>query len=242
MGRICIYKMRNDDLGIDQFKGYINRSFNTSSFRIEDSYAGSRIQFGFGVHYKAAESIALVEVKYLLSKHQSGLFSEGETWKVVPKEAWEKFFNMFDSFSICSAMRKAMVDERQGRPLCFACEMHCSPSIGKLVDILPLDFLEVWKDMFPVFIKYHKVIKGRKDLDDMVSAMDDLHDASWKIKVDSYASRKKEIMEKLKRTESEIENNAKLLEDVYSEGAEAMNVLQEQFGIELDLTQKKEVS
>ena len=247
--KIYTHTMRNEELGINQFKGYVNRSFNTTSIRIDDSFIGSRIHFGLGVHYKESAGIVLVEVKYLLSKHQMRWFDKNTKWKVIPKEVWDKFFKMYldDEYAgqyccldICRDMANAITATAPYKSLCFKCKYDESQrgGLSKWVEnCLPVLFIREWQVKFSTFVKYHNVISNPKELNALVAAMEDISGVSYNIKHNVSEGRKEEFMDRIASHQSEIEANTRELERICSEGADAMNELSDKFGIELDLSQ-----
>ena len=254
--KISIEQTRNDEVGVESLKGYVNRSFKTQYIQLNDSYVGSHMLFASGVHYKPENwsgvgssvldtSKALVEVKYSIRDFSNKGFGN-PSWKTIPDEVWRKFFSLFSPFAdekfSCRYFLKNMEENfstlPDGKTPCFVCSLY-SDTVKKLnrriENCLVMNFLNEWQVKFPIFVKYWDKISTAKELNDIVVAFDQLSDVSYSVKFNKYGREKKETIDKLTGFEKLLAELEDKRSKFFEEAADAMNELSQEFGIELDI-------
>ena len=252
--QIPIGQTRNDEVGVESLKGYVNRSFKTSYIRLNDSYVGSHMLFAIGVHYKPENwssgldpEKALVEVKYSIRD----LYNKGfgnPSWKTIPDEVWRKFFSLFpdDEFAdekfscryFLRNMEESLSTLPDGKTPCFVCSLH-PDTVKKLnrqiENCLVMNFLNEWQVKFPIFVKYWDRISTAKELNDIVSAFEQMSEVSYSVKFNKYGREKEETIDKLTGFEKLLAQLEDKRSRFFEEAADAMNELSREFGIELDI-------
>ena len=244
---ISVKPARNEDIGVGNLRGFINRSFLLSEITIADSYAESEMGFALGVHAQKDGS-ALVEVKYRVIEYAKPL-GPGVSWKNIPEKVWRKFFDMHRTtmetkttsdlkcFKLCRTLENGFATLPDGKTPCFKIELDdCkNPSVKQVLCCPIVKFLEVWQFKFPVFLKYWDKISTMKDLKDLVDAIDRISEVAYSIKTNTLKARKHDAICELKKYEMRLAELEDKLSKVYEDAADAMNELVDKFGIELDL-------
>ena len=244
---ISVKSARNDDIGVGNLRGFLNRSFLLSEITICDSYAESEMGFALGVHAQGDGS-ALVEVKYRVIEYAKPL-GPGISWKNIPEKVWRKFFDMHRTtmetgttsdlkcFKLCRTLENGFATLPNGETPCFKIELDdCKNLSAKQVSCCPIvKFLEVWQSKFPVFLKYWDRVSTMKDLKDLVDAIDRISQVAYSIKTNTLKARKHDAICELKNHERRLVELEDKLSKVYEDAADAMNELVDKFGIELEL-------
>ena len=249
--KLALSAVKNCDGGIESIKGFLNRTFATTSWvSVENRYAGTKMKFLLGIHLLTGEtsSHALIEVKY-------GLLEPGK-WSVMPNQwrhidraTWLKFFDLFienddpvsslnwDRLEQCRKMKYWMTTLPDGKTPAFNCDLDMN--VGKLNRIisecLVFQFLDVWQVLFPIFILYGDRISTAKELIDIASALSSINDVAYNIKYDRYGIKRQEFIEKLSKLETALKAKEDALSKKLEESADALNLLSEKYGIEIDI-------
>ena len=249
--RLALSAIKNRDGGIEPIKGFINRTFETTSYaRIENRYGGTKVKFLLGVHLRIDEPSfhALIEVKYGILEYENQQTLPNQ-WKHIDKATWLKFFNLViengdpvsplycDYVELCRQMKYLMTTLPDGKTLAFNCDLGMN--VGKLnrriSGCLVSQFLDTWLVKFPIFILYGEKISTAKELNDIASALSDIKFVSHNIKHNKYENKRQECIEKLSGLENVLKAKEDELSKQFEEAADAMNLLSEQYGIELDM-------
>ena len=251
--KIAIGSARNAEVGVENLKGFVNRSYRLTNFRIEDSYAGCMMGIALGVHIEQGKISndetcpALVEVKYCIIPNSAGRPAH-PTWTSIPEEVWLKFFSLFpkDKFAdekfscrhFLSEMAKGITTLPDGKTPCF--KVKLDPFSGKgltkrLEDSSVVQFMDEWQVKFPIFVKYWDRISTARELNDIAAALDEICNVAYAVKYNKNGVQKKEVIEAIGGYEILLAKKEALLSQVFEEAADAMNQLSEEFGIEIDI-------
>ena len=251
--KISIGSARNAEVGVENLKGFVNRSYRLTNLRIEDSYVGCMMGIALGVHIEQDKISndetfpAFVEVKYCIIPNSAGRPAH-PTWTSIPEEVWLKFFSLFpkDKFAdekfscrhFLSEMAKGITTLPDGKTPCF--KVNLDPFSGKgltkrLEDSSVVQFMDAWQVKFPTFVKYWDRIWTAKELNDLVSAFDEIGEVSYSVKHNKYGKEKVEVLDKISGYEKLLAQREADQAKLFEEAADAMNELSEKFGIEIDI-------
>lgn len=242
---LILLPTRNRDGGIKPIKGFVNRSFETISWvSVYDCYPGTKIKFFLGIHLRPETSSALIEVKY-------GII-ENETWSILPinwrcidQATWLKFFDLYiknDAICYidleqCRKLKRQIATLPDGKTPAFNCDldMYTGDLNKKINECLVSRFLHTWQVKFSIFLLYGDKISLANELNDIASAMSNISDVSYNIKHDKYGNKRRECIEELSGVEVALKAKEDALSKKFEESADAMNLLSEKYGIEIDI-------
>ena len=248
--KLYLTAVKNVDVGIEPIKGFVNRAFVTSScFRIDNCYDGTRMCFLLGVHIEPPPSQwAFVEVKYgVLDKDDWGV--PADKWKRIDYITWLRFVDMFvgeessfncESLEQCRQIKCLLTTLPDGNTPAIKCDlgMNVGKTANRLSDCLVGRFLTTWQVKFPLFLLYGDRISTARELNDIAAALTDINDVAYSIKIDRHNVKKRECIDKLKGLEISLKEKEDELSELFEESADAMNILSDTYGIEIDIEER----
>ena len=89
-----------------------------------------------------------------------------------------------------------------------------------------------------IYILYGEKISTAKELDNIVSALSDMRYVIHNIRHNKYGNKRQEYIEKLSMLEATLRAREDELSKKFEEAADNMNILSEQYGIEIDLDKR----
>lgn len=248
--KLYLTAVKNVDAGIEPIKGFVNRAFVTTSwFRIDNCYEGTRMRFLLGVHIEPPPSQwAFVEVKYgVLDKDDWGI--PADKWKRIDYITWLRFVDMFvgeersfdcESLDQCRQIKCLLTTLPDGKTPAIKCDlgMNVGKIANRLSDCLVGRFLTTWQVKFPLFLLYGDRISNARELNDISAALTDINDVAYNIKSDRHNVRKSECIDNLKGLEISLKAWEDELSELFEESADAMNILSDTYGIEIDIEER----
>lgn len=239
--------IRNVDVGVESMEGFINRSFVTKSwFFVRDRYLGTKMKFILGMHFhRGVDGIfpyALLEVKYTVESLSGDFGISKYKLKSIDQETWLRFFDLFmEDFRVqedrlCQRMKQLLTTLPDGKTPAFKCDLFDVTNFGNVLgECLVSQFLGTFRWEFPLFLLYGDRISTSMELDNILKVMTDIDDISYYVKHNIYETKRKESIDALLNLESEVSAKERELSNVFEKSADAMNMLSDQYGIEIDL-------
>ena len=237
--KLYLASVKNADVGVKSIKGFVNRSFvSIPWFSVCDSYFNTRMKFLLAAHTKKdcdGTYSAFVEVKYGIAP-KSGYTISSEQWKSIDRETWLKFFRVATRDGNDNMLKPLMTILPGGETPAFHCDLGFNRMpLRSMCCCAVANFLDCWRVEFPIFLLYGDRISSFQDLKEISSAMTSINSVCFSVKNNTYGNRREKAIEELGDLELKLEVFEEALSQVMEESADAMNILSDKYGIEIDI-------